>query len=302
MADESPPKFLRFSIVIPNFNSGVQLERALRSLLSQAYPNLQLILADAGSADESRQTIERYRDRLHTVIIEKDRGQADGLNRGFEQAEGDVFGWLCADDELQPGALHHVNELLLANPQAGVVIGACQRLLPDGSGQLVPAKANPWQTIHIQNVIEQPSTFWRGELHRRVGQLDLSYHLAFDWDLWNRFRSAGAAVVTTDRVLSTYHFTTSNKSGRAGRGFANEAFRILRKYGPLHGGLASLYRFLYLQFDLHGCFDNPPTCSLLRSHAFLWALVMLRALIGKRYLNLYNWHFASRQERGLKWW
>jgi glycosyltransferase involved in cell wall biosynthesis len=291
---------LKFSIVIPNFNSGSQLERAIVSLLNQDYPNLQLILADAESTDESRLTIEKYRDRFDTVLIGKDQGQADGLNRGFRCAAGEIHGWLCADDELLPGTLRHVNELFTANPDAGVVTGSCQRLFADGSSSIVAANPDPWERIHIQNVIEQPSTFWRGSVHRDVGELDHRYRLAFDWDLWNRFRKSGAKIISTDRVLSNYYFSDSNKSGNSGRGHVTESFKIVEKYGPF--GLAHLFRFLYFTFDLHGCYDNPPTCGLLRSHVFIWTLATLRAIIGKRLLYSYNWHFASCQERGLKWW
>jgi glycosyltransferase involved in cell wall biosynthesis len=296
------PELLKISIVIPNYNSGNQLERAIQSILAQDYSNLQLIMADAESTDESRQTIEKYREKFDTIIIKKDKGQADGLNQGFRHAAGDVFAWLCSDDELQPGTLHHVNELFQRRPDIDVITGSCQRLFADGVNYIVAANDDPWRQIHIQNVIEQPSTFWRSSLHRKVGELDISYRLAFDWDLWNRFRRAGSRILATQRPLSKYYFTATNKSGNSGRGHATESFLIVRKYGPMGGGLAYVYRFLYFNFDLHGCYDKPPTCGLLRSHVFIWTLAALRALIGKRYLNSYNWHFASCQERGLKWW
>lgn len=293
---------VQISIVIPNYNSGDQLERALRSLLAQQYDNLQLILVDACSSDQSRRTIEQFRSRLDTVIIEQDRGQADGLNKGFRHATGEIRGWLCADDELLPGALSHVAELFQQHPEAGVITGDCQRVFSDGASYVVAAEPEAWKKIAIQNVIEQPSTFWRSDLHQRAGELDCSYDLAFDWDLWNRFKRCGATILPTHRVLSKYYFSQTNKSGNSGRRHAAEAFRVVREYGPLYGGLAYIFRFLYFQFDLAGCYDNPPTCGLLRSHLFIWTLALLRALIGRRLLYLYNWHFASCQERGLKWW
>jgi glycosyltransferase involved in cell wall biosynthesis len=293
---------LKISIIIPNFNSGDQLDRAIRSLLAQDYADLELILVDAGSTDQSRQTIEQFKPHFQKLILEKDRGQADGLNKGFRLATGDIFGWLCADDELLPGALHHVADLFAANPNVGVITGDCQRVFSDGATYVVPADPKPWQKIGIQNVIEQPSTFWRASLHHQAGELNLRYHLAFDWDLWNRFKRCGATILPTHRTLSRYYFTHTNKSGNSGRLHATEAFQIVRTYGPFLGFLAYLFRFLYFQFDLTGCYDNPPTCTLLRSHLFIWTLALLRALIGKRLLYLYNWHFASCQERGLKWW
>ena len=291
------------SVVIPNYNSGDGLERAVRSVLDQNYPRLQIIVADAGSTDASAAAIDRYRDRFAVVLQEKDDGQADGLNRGFRHATGDVRCWLCSDDQLLPGALHHVAELFRDHPDVGVVTGGCQRVFADGDTYVVPAKADPWAMIHIQNGIEQPSTFWRADLHRRAGELDVTYHLAFDWDLWNRFRRAGGKVLATGRVLSVYHFTATNKSGNAGRGHATESFRVVRTYGPLFGGLAYVFRFLYFRFDLPGCYDRPSTASPARTRLF-WLAVLpaLRLLLGKRLLYAYNWHFASQQERGLKWW
>jgi len=293
---------MRFSIIVPNFNSGAVLERALRSVLEQDYPDLQLIVIDAGSSDASRAVLENYRPRFAVFVCEPDRGQADGLNKGFRLADGDIFGWLCADDVLEAGALRHVAQYFEAHPEADVVTGSCRRHFPDGSQRTTPPAADAWTSIGAQNVIEQPSTFWRARLHRRAGELDTSFQLAFDWDFWCRLRLAGARLATTRRVLSHYYFSAENKSGRAGDLHAREAFRILRRYGPLRGNLAHIYAFLYRHFDLHGFFDEPPACSGPRRILGRMTLGGLRALIGRRLLCLYNWHFASCQERGLKWW
>jgi glycosyltransferase involved in cell wall biosynthesis len=293
---------LRISIVIPNFNSGAVLERAIASLVAQNYPNLQLILIDACSTDESAKTIERHRGLFDKVVIEKDQGQADALNKGFRLADGDVFGWLCADDELIPGALAEVARAFEADPAADALTGACERVFADGSRLVCAPDADAWPKIGIQDVIEQSATFWRAALHRKIGELSLDFHLAFDWDLWCRFKRAGARLATTPVLLSRYYFSDTNKTGSAGRTAARESFLILRRYGPLCGGLAYIYRFLYLHFDLHGCYDKPPTCTLIRSHMFIWTLAILRVLIGEKKLYLYNWHYASCQERGLKWW
>jgi len=293
---------MRFSIVIPNYNSGPVLERAIQSVLTQGYPDLQVIIADSESQDVSREIIERFRTSFDTVLIEKDRGQADGLNKGFGHARGDVWGWLCADDELLPDTLQTVAATFSLHPDADVVIGSCERVYPDGSTCITPARRDTWAMIGIQNVIDQPSVFWRADLHRRVGPLDTSYRLAFDWEFWCRMRDAGARLATSDRVLSRYHFSDTNKSGNSGRGHVDESFRVVRRYGPLGGGLAYVYWFLYHAFDLHGCYDRPATCARFRSVCFVAAQAALRALIGRRLLFGYNWHFASCQERGLRWW
>ena len=290
-----------FSIVVPNYNSGAVIERAIESLLSQSYPDLQIIIMDAESEDQSWDIIERYRNRLDIVVRAKDHGQADGLNKGFSLARGDIVGWLCADDELMPGALSHVAELFRKTPDADVVMGGCERVYEDGSREVTPARPDAWEWIRFHNVVEQPSTFWRQPLHRRLGPLDLSYRLGFDWDFWARMAKEGAKITTTERVLSRYYFSGDNKCSKAGNLFAEEAFRILRKHGPFRGGLAYVYRFIYRHFDLKGCCDKPPVCSPARHFVYRLTCALLARSIGGKYMGMYNWHFASCQQRGLKW-
>jgi glycosyltransferase involved in cell wall biosynthesis len=292
----------RISLVIPNYNCGATLERTLRSILDQNYPNLQLIVADSASTDASPEIIARYRDRIDVLIAEKDNGQADGLNKAFAHADGEIRGWLCSDDELLPGSLAHMAEQFAAHPDADVITGVCEREYADLSRHPSPPHPDPWSLINIQCCIEQSATFWRTSLHKKVGDLDTSFHLAFDWDFWNRFRTAGAKIRSTDRLVSRYYFSETNKSGSAGNRQMQEMFRIIRKYGPYGGRLANIYRFLYNHFDLQGCYDKPPTCTLPRSHAFMSTLAVLRVLIGKELLYKYNWHFAACQQRGIKWW
>src|ERR1700722_12068327 len=183
---------IRISIVIPNFNSGEVLERAIQSLIAQNYPNLQLILVDSVSTDTSAQTIERHRALFDVLIVEKDKNQPDAINKGLARADGDVVGWLCADDELLPGALAEVARVFEADPAVDVMTGACERVFPDGTRLICPPHPQAWEIIGIQDQIEQSATFWKRELQQRVGRLPLDYHMAFDWDLWNRFRRAGA--------------------------------------------------------------------------------------------------------------
>jgi glycosyltransferase involved in cell wall biosynthesis len=295
-------RVVRISLVVPTFNPGPVLERALTSLINQGHPDLQLIVADSQSGDATRALLERYRPALGVLLVEKDRGQADGLNRGFQHATGDVFGWLCADDELLPGAIAHVADMFSRHPEADVLVGRCERVFADGTTTVTPARHDTWEMIGIQNVVDQPSVFWRSRLHRRVGQLDEEYHLAFDWDFWCRMRDSGARLITSDRVLSRYHFTETNKSGNAGRQHVRESFRIVKRYGPLHGLLANVFMILYRLFDLHGCYDRPPTCTRVRRWMHRVVLGALCTVIGQRLTFSYNWHFASCQERGLKWW
>ena len=293
---------IRFSIIIPNLDSGPVLERAIRSVVDQNYPDTQLILVDGGSAGESLRIIERYRAVFDRVIQEPDEGQADALNKGFRLANGDVFGWLCADDQLLPDALAEVATRFEAEPEVDVVAGSSQHRYADGTRRTIPVPDDAWEQMTARNVFNQPSVFWRASLHRRLGELDTSFRLAFDWEFWCRMGAAQARLGIIERPLSRYHFSKTNKTSTGGRIHVEEGQRIIRQYGPFAGRLAPIYRFLYEQFDLKGCMDRRPGASAARMLAFRMTNFGLRWTIGTKWLDRYNWQFASRQERGLDWW
>lgn len=288
----------RISVVIPNLNSGPTLERCIRSLLDQEYPNLEVIVADGGSTDRSAGILRAYESRIAKVLREADRGQADALNKGFRHAAGDIFGWLCADDELLPGALHHVAGLFQLHAEIGIVAGACELVFEGGARVRNRVAPDAWDAIRVRNTLDQPSVFWRADWWRRAGELDTGFDLAFDWEYWCRLKQAGARLAATPRMLSRYHFSAANKTSTGGRRHVDEGYRVVRRYGPRL--VADAYRFVYRHFDLHGCLDPPPWPRPVRRLAYLAARRMLRTVLG-RPMDDYPWHFASLQERGLRW-
>ena len=179
----------KISLVTCSYQQGAFLDATIRSVLDQGYPNLEYIVIDGGSRDESVSVIEQHAPHLAYWVSEKDRGQTHALQKGFERATGEVLGWLCSDDLLLPGALQAVGEFFRDHPEIDMVYG--DALWIDAQGNYIrPKKEMPWNRFVFLfdfNYIAQPSCFWRKRLHDKVGGLQESWNLNMDSDLWLRF-------------------------------------------------------------------------------------------------------------------
>lgn len=295
----SPPTPL-FSIIVPTYHAARTLGRTLRSLQAQVLQSIEVLVIDGGSRDDTVAVAQRFPDVVHTLVSEKDRGQAHAINKGFALARGEYVGWLCADDELLPGTLQHAANLFAARPAVDIVSGACLRQFEDGSSQVVIPPANAFEIMGIQYRIEQPSTFWRRSCQAGL-QLDESYYFAFDWDFFATLAKRAREHLIVPEVMSIYHFSPHNKTSRGGRRLMQEMYHVVERHGPLDGRLAKIFSLLYRRFDLAGCYDSPPSCRPELGARFGRLLTALEARYGRELIHLYNWNFASKQERGLVW-
>ncbi len=126
------PSVTWVSIVTISFNPAEFVERTILSVLAQDYPDIEYIVVDPGSTDGSREIIERYRPRISKIILRPDHGAADGLNGGFAEATGEIFGFLNSDDMLLPGAVSSAVAFLEKHKEIDVVSGHSSNLVgPD---------------------------------------------------------------------------------------------------------------------------------------------------------------------------
>jgi hypothetical protein len=185
------PTLPRISIVTPSFNQGRFLEECIVSVLNQGYPRLEYIVIDGGSTDASLEIIRRYQDRFSFWVSERDGGQADGINKGFGRATGDLVAWLNSDDFYLPGALMRIAEAYQKNPDASFYFGNGLRV--DSAGRTL-ASFFPDDRIvfrreallHGLNYILQPATAISRRHLLTAGDLDSELRYGLDTDLWLR--------------------------------------------------------------------------------------------------------------------
>jgi glycosyltransferase involved in cell wall biosynthesis len=179
----------KISVVTVSYNQAKFLEQTIISVINQNYPNLEYIVIDGGSEDESVDIIKQYADRINYWVSEPDGGQTNGLIKGFMKATGDIQCWINSDDMLEYGALIEVADFFIEHPNAQVVTG--DAILIDEHGKITRVqkqiKFYRFLWIYDHNYITQSSTFWRRELYERVGGLDPAFDVSMDADLFIRF-------------------------------------------------------------------------------------------------------------------
>lgn len=206
---------MKISLVTLSFNQANYLKEAMDSVLGQAYPELEYIVIDPGSTDGSREIIKSYGDFIKHIIFEPDLGAADGLNKGFSKASGEIFGFLNADDLLLPDALKVVAGFFAENPECDIVFG--DGYVIDGSGQRTRHyKARGFSVdryFYGGARWLQQSTFFRARTFARSPKFNVSNRTCWDGELFVTMVSQGARVGYIDADLSSFRIHASSISG-----------------------------------------------------------------------------------------
>jgi len=186
---------LKLSIVVCSYNQQAYLGSALKSLIAQRNvtpDEFEIIVIDGGSTDGSAEIIRALSPRFAYWVSEPDRGQTHALIKGFQKASGQILGWLCSDDMLEPDTARQVLDYFAGRPEARFIYGDYHCI--DDRGRVVSSKREIpfnwfiWSYDH--NYIPQPSAFWRKDLYEETGGLDESFDVAMDGDLFARFSVA----------------------------------------------------------------------------------------------------------------
>jgi len=224
----------KISIVTPSYNQGDYIEKTITSVLEQNYPNLEYIIIDGGSTDQTVDIIKKYSDRLTYWCSEKDEGQSDAINKGLARVSGDVFNWLCSDDYLEPGALFKVAEAYQAAPQASGWVGACRWV---DSNYVVQWTFYP-HSLDFENFaqnfngkqLSQPSCFLNTRILKEIGGVDQSFTYAMDFNLWLRMQQRGVFKIGAG-IWSNYYFHSEAKTVKNRELSYLEACKVQRSFG-----------------------------------------------------------------------
>lgn len=238
----------RISIVTPSFNQGQFIEETILSVIGQHYPNLEYIVMDGGSSDNTVEVIKKYEKHISHWQSAKDNGQSAAINDGFGRATGDIVAWLNSDDFYFPGTLHYVATQLDIS-RSEILLGNCFHFFQNSAqtwGSDVAAHhAN--SNLLLCDYIIQPSSFWTQQTWKQVGQLNEDLHFVFDWDWYIRARQASIGFKTSQKYLSAYRFHEAHKSGGGGAKRRDEIAEIYTNYSGKQ--YAQLFRDLYKSRD-----------------------------------------------------
>ena len=218
----------RISIVTPSFNQGRYIEQTILSVLNQAYPNVEHIIIDGGSTDETKAVLDRYRSNLAFAVSEPDKGQSNAINKGMARATGEILTWLNSDDMLAPGALAGV-ALAFHTSGADMVAGGCQLITGDKfAGQhLTSCEDGPLPLNDLLDLdggwnagqfFYQPEVMFRRSLWNRAGgYLSEQLFYSMDYELWVRFAEAGARLHVIGRPVAWFRIHTDQKTNDPNR-------------------------------------------------------------------------------------
>jgi glycosyltransferase involved in cell wall biosynthesis len=195
------------SIVTPSFNQGEFIEETIRSVLLQGYPNLEYVITDGGSTDQSVEIIKKYAPWLKHWSSESDEGITDALSKGFACSSGEVYGWMGTDDLFLKDGIWKIMRVREDNLDAVAWAGTSHTIARDGSFMCLRAPKvgdkHAFSCWGTDAFIDQPACLFSAEAFEKAGKFNLRFPMFMDVDLWMRLSDIGRIVATQEEIACT---------------------------------------------------------------------------------------------------
>lgn len=241
--------FPRISVITPSFNQHNFIEKTIASVLNQNYPNLEYIIIDGGSIDNSVDIIKKYEKHLYYWVSEKDNGQSHAINKGFAKATGDIVCWLNSDDCFIEGTLNKIADIFSSN-KVFWATGQCLSIDEKGNVLNLLTSEVPKNSFHWLNLLSrgfsfavlQPATFWKKEIFDKVGLLNEKMNYAFDHEFFFRVLTNFGNPYIINEPLAEFRLHSQSKTVAQSNLFTKENRKIAR----LHIRDQPMYKQCYL--------------------------------------------------------
>jgi len=226
---------MKVSIITPSFNQGRFLEQTIKSVICQNYADLEYIVIDGGSTDNSVDIIKKYQDKIDYWVSEEDTGQTNAINKGFQKATGDIIGWLNSDDYFEPNVLKDIVRIFEKDGNIGTVFGKIYIVNERSKkfGERFNRKEITVKRLLNGGVqINQPGAFHRKSLLESYGFLDESLNYVMDYELWIRLGQY-SKFHQIDRFVANHRLHASCKTRSEFINFIPEIKKVRKKYGGM---------------------------------------------------------------------
>lgn len=227
----------RISIVTPSFNQGQFIEETIRSVLLQGYPNLEYIIIDGGSTDNTVDIIKKYDIWLAHWVSEPDKGQSHAINKGFAKASGEIYAYINSDDLYEPNAFRIIAPLFTKKDGYHLVVGECT-IFDENVEKRIFKPRWPERLDHFlqpfSSTFAQPASFWTKYIYDQVRGFDETFHFCLDQEFFLRIGLAGITPYLIPEKIARYREHSNIKTRHTIR-FFEEDIPVIEKHAEACG-------------------------------------------------------------------
>lgn len=274
-------KLPRISIVTPSYNQGKFIEETIRSVLLQGYPNVEYIIIDGGSTDQTIEIIQKYQQYIAYWISESDHGQADALNKGFIKATGDLIGWQNSDDYYYPDAFMYAAQGAINFKEYDVFYGSRNLLNLDGKDSIT--KDSHMSEFALEQMIpntnmSNQSTFFRKKIFQEGNFINKSFNHCMDHEFFWRLVFHGYKFIFIPEISACYRLHPACKGQQLNNDWLVDTLKIC-KLVYQNSDLPLSIRQQAWSFLRGACLDHYGKLHLTHFHHSLYDLVAFKGLM-----------------------